>query len=69
MNITLKKRNHRRKPTILNLNYFTVTVFLNFQTAIRRIKSDYIRADQSIIKVIIAKTAILTAIKVFITIK
>jgi predicted nucleic acid-binding protein len=69
MDIALKERNQRRRPAILNLGYFTIIVFLNSQAAIRRIKNDYIRAGQSITKAIIAKTAILTAIKVFTTIK
>jgi ribonuclease HI len=69
MNITLKGGNHRRKPAILNSGYSTVTVFLDSQTAIRKIKSDYTGAGQSITKAIIAKTAILTVIRVSITIK
>jgi ribonuclease HI len=44
-------------------------MFSDSQTAIRRIRSDYIRAGQAITKAIIAKTAILTVIRVFITIK
>jgi hypothetical protein len=69
MNITLKEGNHRKKPAILNSGYFTVTVFLDSQTAIRRIRSDYIRAGQFITKVIITKTVILTVIRVFTIIK
>jgi hypothetical protein len=69
MDITLKGGNHRREPAILNLSYFTVIVFLDSQTAIRRIKNDYTEAGQSITKAIIAKTVILTAIRVFIIIK
>jgi hypothetical protein len=69
MNIALKEGNHRKRPAILNPGYFTVTVFSDSQTAIRRIRSDYTGAGQSITKAIIAKTVILTAIRVFITIK
>jgi hypothetical protein len=69
MDIALKKGNHRRGPAILNSGYSTVTVFSDSQTVIRRIKSDYTGAGQSIIKVIIVKTVILAVIRVFITIK
>jgi uncharacterized membrane protein YraQ (UPF0718 family) len=69
MNIVLKRGNHRREPVILNPDYFTVIMFLDFQAAIRRIRNNYIRAGQSITKVIITKTVILAAIKIFITIK
>jgi ribonuclease HI len=69
MNIALKRGNHRKEPAILNLGYFTVTVFSDSQAAIRRIRSDYLRAGQSITKAIIAKTVILAVIRVFITIK
>jgi ribonuclease HI len=44
-------------------------VFSDSQAAIRRIRSDYSRAGQSITRDIIAKTAILAAIKISITIK
>jgi hypothetical protein len=44
-------------------------VFSDSQTAIRRIRNDYTGAGQSITKAIIAKTAILAVIRVFITIK
>jgi ribonuclease HI len=44
-------------------------VFSDSQTVIRRIKSDYSGAGQSITKAIIAKTATLAAIKISITIK
>jgi ribonuclease HI len=69
MDIALKGGNHRRGPAILNPGYFTVTVFSDSQAAIRRIRSDYTGAGQSIIKAIIAKTAILAAIRVSTTIK
>jgi hypothetical protein len=69
INIALKGGNPRKRPVILNPGYSTVTVFSDSQTAIRRIKSDYPRAGQSITKDIIAKTAILAVIKVSITIK
>jgi hypothetical protein len=69
MDIALKGGNHRRRPAILNSGYSTVTVFSDSQTAIRRIRSDYTEAGQSITKAIIAKTAILAVIRISITIK
>jgi hypothetical protein len=69
MNIALKGGNHRREPAILNSGYFIIIMFLDSQTAIRRIKSDYTEVDQFITKAIITKTVILTVIKVFIIIK
>jgi ribonuclease HI len=69
INIALKGGNPRKGPAILNPGYSTVTVFSDSQTAIRRIRSDYPGAGQSITKDIIAKIAILAAIKVSITIK
>jgi ribonuclease HI len=69
MDIALKGGNHRKRPVILNLSYSTVTVFSDSQAAIKRIRNDYSGAGQSITKAIIAKTAILAAIRVAITIK
>jgi hypothetical protein len=69
INIALKGGNPRRGPAVLNPGYSTVTVFSDSQAAIRRVKSDYTRAGQTIAKAIIAKTAILAAIGVSTTIK
>jgi ribonuclease HI len=69
ISIALKWGNPRRGPAVLNPNYSTVTVFSDFQAAIRRVKSNYPGAGQTIAKAIIAKTAILAAIGVSTTIK
>jgi hypothetical protein len=63
INIALKGGNPRRGPAILNSGYSTVTVFLDSQAAIRRIRSDYSRAGQSIAKAIIAAIRVSTTIK------
>jgi ribonuclease HI len=70
INIALKGGNPRKGPAILNPGYSTVTVFSDSQAAIRRIRSDYPGASQSIAKDIKTKTVILlAAIKVSTTIK
>jgi ribonuclease HI len=69
ISIALKGGNPQRGSAILNPGYSTVTVFSDSQAAIRRVRSDYPGAGQSIAKAIIAKTARLAAIGVSITIR
>jgi ribonuclease HI len=67
--VALKGGNSQKGPVVLDPGYSKVIVFSDSQAAIRRVKSDYPGAGQTIAKDIIAKTAILAKIGISTTIK